>query len=403
MTLFYDCFAGISGDMNLAALIDLGVDPNYLKSELKKLGIDGYEIKISNDSRRGIFGTRVDVIIEEKPHSVLFVQQHSHQHHENRSFGEIKQIIEKSALSDFVKTKSIAIFKKLAEAEGKIHNQPIEKVHFHEVGAVDSIVDIVGAAICIDFLKPSKIIASRIELGSGMVKCAHGLFPVPAPATAEVLKGIPVKTGTVSFEATTPTGAAILAVIADSFVEKLNLNIEKAAYGIGHKDSEIPNVLRVYQCTDEQTSGFIQEQATVIECNIDDMNPEVYETLMEKLFQQGALDVTITQIIMKKSRPAITLSVICKNEQVQVLTKTILTETSSIGVRVFEVNRFILNREIIEIETSLGNVKVKKAWAGDIIKYKPEYEDCSRIAKEKSLPLVTVFAKVQNEINQKFA
>ena len=400
MILFYDCFAGISGDMNLAALIDLGVDSKYLINELKKLKIDDYQIQVSKDSRRGIFGTRVDVLINEKPQSVLMVSAQNHSH---RSFGEIKQIIEKSDLSDFVKSKSIAIFKKLAEAEGKIHNQPVEQVHFHEVGAIDSIVDIVGAAICIDFLKPSKILASRIELGSGMVKCAHGLFPIPAPATVEVLKGIPVKTGTVSFEATTPTGAAILAVMVDSFVEKMNLNIQKSAYGIGHKDSEIPNVLRVYQCAEELVSDFIQEQAMVIECNIDDMNPEVYDFVIERLLSAGALDVTLTPIVMKKSRPATTLSVICKNEQVQNLTKTILSETTSLGVRVFEANRFILHREMLEVETSFGKIKVKKAWATDIMKYKPEYDDCSRIAKEQNLPLFFVMAKVQNELNLKFS
>ena len=402
MILFYDCFAGISGDMNLAVLIDLGVDSKYLISELKKLKIDGYQIQVSKDSRRGIYGTRVEVLINEKPQSVLMVNT-QHQNHTHRSFGEIKQIIEKSNLSDFVKSKSIAIFKKLAEAEGKIHNQPVEQVHFHEVGAIDSIVDIVGAAICIDFLKPSKILASRIELGSGMVKCAHGLFPVPAPATVEVLKGIPVKTGTVLFEATTPTGAAILAVMADSFVEKMNLNIQKSAYGIGHKDSEIPNVLRVYQCAEELVSEFIQEQAKVIECNIDDMNPEVYDYVIERLLSLGALDVTLTPIVMKKSRPAITLSVICRDEQVQNLTKTILSETTSLGVRVFEANRFILHREMLEVETSLGKIKVKKAWAGDIVKYKPEYDDCSRIAKEQNLPLILVIAKVQKEISLKFS
>jgi len=400
MILFYDCFAGISGDMNLAALIDLGVDSKYLINELKKLKIDGYQIQVSKDSRRGIYGTRVDVLINEKPQSVLMVNTQNYTH---RSFGEIKQIIEKSDLSDFVKLKSIAIFQKLAEAEGKIHNQPVEQVHFHEVGAVDSIVDIVGAAICIDFLKPSKILASRIELGSGMVKCAHGLFPVPAPATSEVLKGIPVKIGTVSFEATTPTGAAILAVMADSFIEKKNLNIEKSGYGIGHKDSEIPNVLRIYQCTEEHVSDFIQEQVMVIECNIDDMNPEVYDFLIERLFSLGALDVTLTPIVMKKSRPAITLSIICKNEQIQILTKTVLSETTSLGVRVFEANRFILHREMLEVETSWGKIKVKKAWAGDIVKYKPEYNDCSRIAKEQNLPLVFVMAKIQKEVNQKFS
>ncbi len=402
--LYYDCFAGISGDMNLAALIDLGVDADYLKNELKKLNIGHYEIKVVQAIRKGITGTRVDVVLEEK-------HQHSHEHthlhgnhthsHDQRNYAEIKNIIESSSLTEFVKVKSIAIFLKLAEAEGKIHGKPFEEVHFHEVGAIDSIVDIVGAAICIDYLKPSKIITSRIELGSGMVKCAHGLFPVPAPATIEVLKGIPVKSGNVPFEATTPTGAAILSVFTDEFVEKQNFTVEKVAYGIGHKDGDIPNVLRVLLCAPD-VNVYKTETVALIECNIDDMNPEIYNYLFEKFFNAGALDVFITPIFMKKSRPANILSVMCMKETSQQFVEVILKETPTLGVRIREVTRIILNREIIEVETILGKVKVKIAWSNnEFSKYKPEYDDCVRISKDKNIPLIKVMEIIQSEIGSK--
>ena len=400
--LYYDCFAGISGDMNLAALVDLGVDRKYLVDELKKLGLQGYELVFKSDIRRGISGTRADVNIKERTdhsHSVLQIQPHVHAH-EHRGFSDIRTLIENSAISDFAKKNSIAIFQKLAEAEGKIHNLPVDKVQFHEVGAVDSIVDIVGATICIDFLKPVKIIASRIELGSGMVKCAHGTYPVPAPATLEVLKGIPVKSGTVPFEATTPTGAAILATIVDEFVENPNFIVEKTNYGIGHKDSDIPNVLRVSWCSAE-TTKFKTEASVIIECNIDDMNPEAFDYLMEKLFSNGADDVYFTPIIMKKSRPAIIISVMCKPQLNDKLLSIILSETSTIGARTYEVTKHILDREILEINTSIGKVKIKKSWFGnDIIKYKPEYEDCSRIAKELNLPFIEVLNIINREIEK---
>jgi uncharacterized protein (TIGR00299 family) protein len=397
MVLFYDCFAGISGDMNLAALIDLGVPAEYLKNELQKLHVHGYSIKVGKDIRRGIHGTRVDVILEEAPRSVLMQHNHGHDH---RSYADIKILIEKSKLSDFVKNTSIAIFLKLAEAEGKIHNQPIEKVHFHEVGAIDSIVDIVGAAICIDYLKPTKIVSTAIELGSGMVKCEHGLFPVPAPATAEVLKGIPVKSGTVTFEATTPTGAAILSVIVNSFLTKNQYITTKTAYGIGHKDSEIPNVLRVSMCNDVETSSY-SDTVTVLECNIDDMNPEIYGYLFEKLFEKGALDVFLTPVIMKKSRPATILTILCKTNDSNIFSDFLLSETSTLGVRSYSVNRTILKREVIEVQTNLGKIKVKKSQneKGNT-KYKAEYDDCARIAKELNIPIIDVLNTVQKEISK---
>jgi uncharacterized protein (TIGR00299 family) protein len=273
--LYYDCFCGISGDMNLAALIDLGVPKEYLLKELSKLKLSSeYEIKIEKSSKLGITGTRVDVILKDKSFDVVHVSEqtlkddyhehehiHEHHHHDNennnevhvhdhehqhRSLKDIEQIINSSDLSDEVKKLSLDMFMKVAEAEAKVHGKTLYEVHFHEVGAVDSIVDMVGAAICLEFLKVDKIIASPVQVGGGFVKCAHGIMPVPAPATIEILRNIPVKSGIVQFETTTPTGAAILAANVSSFTENMDFSVEKIGYGIGHRDLEIPNVLRIY-------------------------------------------------------------------------------------------------------------------------------------------------------------
>lgn len=395
--LYYDCFAGISGDMHLSAMIDLGVGQDYLISELKKLNLSGYEIKVVQDQRRGISGTKVTVLLKNEPRP-LSVMQHHHER-EHRNYAEILKLINVSSLSENVKTISKRIFDKVAVAEAKIHNVPVEKVHFHEVGAVDSIVDIVGAAICLDFLKPSKVICSVIELGSGMAKCDHGIFPVPAPATVEILKGIPVKAGNVPFEATTPTGAAILAAVVDEFVTVLNYKVEKTAYGIGHKDSPIPNVLRVMWCAGKE-SNLPSELFNEIVCNIDDMSPELYDYIFEKLFNAGADDVYLTNIHMKKNRPAQQLSVLCKTDKTDSLIKIILQETSTLGVRVFSGTKIFLNRESFEIETSLGKVKVKKSFSDDMVKIKPEYDDCSRIARERNMPLPEVVNIIKSEIDK---
>ena len=243
--LYYDCFAGISGDMHLGALLDLGVDEKLLRDELAKLPLEGYELVIKKEQRKGISGTRVDVLadpVKDQHHKHHHEQEH---HAAHRTFGEIKHMIGSSRLSDAIRQLSIKIFEKVAVAEARIHNKAVDDIHFHEVGAVDSIVDIVGAAICIRALAPDKILASTVELGSGSVVCAHGTYPVPAPATAEILTGIPVRKGTVEFEATTPTGAAILASCVDQFTDAFALKITKTGYGIGHKDGELPNVLRV--------------------------------------------------------------------------------------------------------------------------------------------------------------
>lgn len=387
--------------MNLAAMIDLGVDKEYLSGELDKLNVSGYKIEIKNGLKQGISGTQVFVHLEHqhgehghKDHN----HHHQHHHHENRNLEDIRKIILNSGLNENVKNLSLKMFQKIAEAEAKIHNKTINEVHFHEVGAIDSIVDIVGAAICIDYLKPDKIISSSVELGGGFVTCAHGTFPVPAPATVEILKGIPVKSGVVKHETTTPTGAAILATISDEFTDNTGFTIQKTGYGIGHKDFSIPNVLRVYLGEGEPVAKTTVKSA-IIECNIDDMNPEFYDYVFEMLFKAGASDVFITPVIMKKSRPAVTLSVLCTSETEQQVEKILFEETSTLGIRKHYVNKTMLDRKTENIDTPYGKVRVKYAfYNGRFLKSKPEYEDCLTIAREKKLPIGEVYKKVSEFI-----
>lgn len=255
--LYYDCFCGISGDMNLSALLDLGVDEAYLRRELSKLNLDTeYELHVKKKTQKGISGTRVDVVLKQDHHhhgaNSDIVHAHGHTHHEHRNLKDIENIIISSGLSDQVKKASMAIFMKVAEAEAKVHGKSLDEVHFHEVGAIDSIIDIVGAAVGLEYLKVDKVMASSVQLGGGFVKCAHGTFPIPAPATIEILKDTPVKTGIVASETTTPTGAAILAANVSVFTDHMNLSVKKIGYGIGHREFEIPNVLRVYLGWEEQ-------------------------------------------------------------------------------------------------------------------------------------------------------
>ena len=377
--LYYDCFAGISGDMNLGALIDLGVDPNYLKDELHKLHIEGFRLDIQKDMRRGISGTKATVIVENPDN-----EKHRHLRH-------IEELVNRSTLSEEVKLMSLRIFDLIAVAESTVHNISKERVHFHEVGALDSIADIVGAAICLDYLKVDKVISSPIQLGGGMVKCAHGIMPVPAPATALIVQHVPVKTGLVQHEATTPTGAAILVATVNEFTDKIDFEIRKTGYGIGHRDvSEVPNVLRAYLC-ESMDDNTTQEVATMVECNIDDMNPEWYDYLFGKLFDAGASDVFLTPILMKKSRPANTLSVLCNNQILSNIKSVIFHHTTTIGIREYKVAKTVLERREKEIETVLGKVKVKCSYfEGKQIRIKPESAEVIRLAKEHGLSLAEV-------------
>ena len=412
--LYYDCFCGISGDMNLGALLDLGLDEVHLRCELEKLGLeDAYELQIRRDQKQGIGGVRVDVVLTEDggaghkhdhetahPHIGETGGSHEHHHHhhnEHRTFRDIEQLIGSSALSPAVKEHSRKIFRKIAEAEGKVHQKDLYEVHFHEVGAVDSIVDIVGAAIAMDYFKADQIICSTVQLGGGFVHCAHGTIPVPAPATVEILQGIPVKAGIVPFETTTPTGAAILAASVSEFTDQPSFVIDRTGYGIGHRDLEIPNVLRVYLGHTEE--GIRQQDNYMLETNIDDMNPEFYGYVEERLFAKGALDVFKTPICMKKGRAATKLSVLAAEDAVEQLADVIFYETTSLGIRKYRIEKLMLDRKFEEISTIYGDVTVKNAYHhGECIKYKPEYEDCRRLATEKQLPLEQIYQEVYKVI-----
>ena len=382
--LYYDCFSGISGDMNLGAMLDLGVDPAYLLGELKKVNIDdSYEIRISREKRRGIEGTRFEVLLQ--------THDHSHQH---RTYSDIARLLEESGVSARAKNTGLNIFRKVAEAEAKVHGCDVEEVHFHEVGALDSIVDLDGAAVCLDYLQVDRVLSSPVEIGGGFVRCTHGILPVPAPATVEILRGIPLKSGAVAFETTTPTGAAILAATVDSFTDKLNFTPVKIGYGVGQRDTEIPNVLRIYlgeSGEGESDPDVAEQDAWVLECNIDDMNPELYDAVMDRLFEKGALDVTLTPILMKKSRPAVTLSVICDQERKKEMEEILWLHTSTFGLRAYRISKVMLKRDFSTVETKYGPVTMKQAYfKGKRIKSKPEYEDCKRLAGEKGVSILEI-------------
>ncbi len=384
----YDCFSGISGDMNLGAMLDLGVDKSFLINELNKLKLPGWELMVQEDQRHGITGTKVTV------------KQTRHEH-AHRHLSDIEKIINDSELDDKTKKLSARIFMKIAEAEAMVHGISIEKVHFHEVGAVDSIIDVVGAAICYNFLKVDGVHVSPVELGSGFVLCDHGKLPVPAPATAEIIKGLPVKKGGVDFEATTPTGAAIIAALGTDFTPDLTMKIEKTGYGIGQKDpQDIPNLLRVYlgETLSDTVSGH---DAVLLECNIDDMNPEFFQYISEKLFSAGASDVYFSNIIMKKGRPGIVLNVICENESADVLKSIIFTESTSLGIRTLPFRKDTLVRKIEKLQTKYGDITVKRSfYNGTEVSFKPEYEDCRQIASEKSIPVKEIYNYVMSLLVQ---
>ncbi|GEA31018.1 nickel pincer cofactor biosynthesis protein LarC [Clostridium diolis] len=458
--LYYDCFCGISGDMNLAAMLNLGVPKEYLFKEISKINLNSeYDIQINSSEKLGITGTRVDVILkdevnnsdnigykdfehcstdirEDHSHSHVHDEErnhhdhshgedashnheHSHPHsnehdcshnheqahvhshsgnheHHHRNLKDIENIINSSDLSEKVKNLSLNMFMRVAEAEAKVHGKTLYEVHFHEVGAIDSIVDIVGAAICLEYLKVDKIMASHVQVGGGFVKCAHGLMPVPAPATVEILKGIPINVGVVQFETTTPTGAAILAENVQEFTSKIDFSIKKIGYGIGHRDLDIPNVLRVYLGEDNSLEKI--EEQYILETNIDDMNPEFYGYIEEKLFDAGALDVFKTPIFMKKGRPGIKLSVLISEKIEKDILDIVFEETTSIGVRKYKVEKIMLNREFSKVETQYGEVTIKKSYyKGDLVKYKPEYEECKKIAKENNITMEKVYREVYRQ------
>lgn len=386
--LYYDCFSGISGDMNLGAMIDLGIDPAFLTNELNKLNLKGWELVVEKAQRHGISGTKVTV-------------KQTHHEHVHRHLSDIEKIINESVLDQKTKELSSKIFRVVAEAEAKVHDVSVDNIHFHEVGAVDSIVDIVGAAICFNKLNIDAVAVSPVELGSGFVKCAHGRLPVPAPATVEIIKGLPVKKGGVDFEATTPTGAAILATLVSLTKVPASIRIEKSAYGVGQKDhSEVPNLLRIFLAETEE--GHKGHDALMIKCNIDDMNPEFFEHISDELFKAGAADVFLTNIIMKKGRPGIILNIICECGYEDKIKEVIFTETTSVGIRTYPFRKDTLVRRFESFNTPFGNITVKRSFYKDKeVSCKPEYEECRKIALDNGLPVKEVYFRIMALINGK--
>jgi uncharacterized protein (TIGR00299 family) protein len=357
--------------MHLSALVDLGVPPDWLQDQLNKLTLSGeYNIELSAEKKMGIAGTKARVHAKD---------QHDHRHHST-----IVSLLQKANLEPGVERRALAMFHAIAVAEAKIHDIDIEAVHFHEVGAIDSIIDITAAAIAIEYFQPDHILCSAVEVGSGYVDCAHGRFPVPAPATQELLSGIPCTYGTVTGESTTPTGAAIVAVNVTEFLPKGAFSPEKIGYGIGHKDFEIPNVFRValgeYQPITTGTSSATEKHVK-IEANIDDMTPEAFEPLAEALFQAGAVDIYFTPIVMKKGRPAQMVSALCAEHLQSKVSAALLNHSSTIGLRTFPFDKTVLEREALTLTTTLGEVRVKRVvQPNGQTRWKSEHDDVQALA-----------------------
>lgn len=384
--LYYDASSGISGDMNLAALVGLGVDFSYLCSELEKLNLSGeFRLEQKNVVKNGIAATKIDVVLlKSQPHA--------------RSYADIKQILANSNLSEICKKKAIAIFHVIAQAEAKVHAVSVDEVHFHEVGAIDSIVDVVGAAICFEYLSKnfgiSRVVSSKIELGGGVVKCDHGYLNVPAPAVCEILKDVPVSLGRANFEMTTPTGAAILKACADEFVSEINFKIEKVAYGAGEKNApNFANALRAMICEVDECQNLVQK---MISTNIDDMDAESFAFACEILRENSALDVFSHSIYMKKGRIGFELNILCKSEDAKKLKELIFTHTTAIGVREIDVVKTELKRKFVSVCTRFGDIKLKIS--GEDEKAKPEFDEC----KNAALAHKTSIFQVKKEIFKKY-
>ncbi len=375
MTLaYFDCFSGISGDMTLGALVDAGISLDALRLELVKLGLGGYRIEAAKVMRAGIAATQVRVLLDEAKQPA-------------RRLEDIKALIAASSLDPALREKGIALFERLARVEAEVHGTTPEAVHFHETGAVDAIVDIMGTLIGLGLLGVTCIACSAINLGSGTVESAHGTLPVPAPATVALLRDIPSYGSAVPQELTTPTGALLMSGLASSFGPLPALRMARIGYGAGGRDiAHRPNVLRLI--LGEPETAYAEDQTTVIETNIDDLNPQVYDYLLERLIQEGAQDAFLTPIIMKKGRPAVLLSVLAAPAAVDPLIATIFRETSSIGVRINAWDRKKLSREIVLVDTPYGPIRVKVSNRdGEKLTATPEYEDCRRVAQEQGIPL----------------
>lgn len=415
--LYFDCFSGVSGDMTVGALLDLGIDAEAFKGELSKLNLDGYHVHIDNKMINGIRVTDFDVVIDghdnhthchedhkkhEHAHSHgdshhnhdCIENEHGHNHHHTaRNLGDIERLINSSALGENVKDLSIKIFREIARAEAKVHNKSIEEVHFHEVGAVDSIIDIVGSCICIDMLGVDKVFSSPMHDGHGFIKCQHGMMPVPVPAVMEMLteSKIPLISEDINTELVTPTGLGIIKSIALDYGNMPSMTVDRVGYGAGKRNTGRFNALRVVMGTMAEDIAE-SDEIVILETNIDDMSGEFLGFLMERLFENGALDAFYTPVYMKKNRPGVVLTVICGRNEEELLVDIILKNTTTLGIRSSVSKRHRMDREIVKIETDFGEVGIKIASKGDFKKAAPEYEDCKKIARKTGLPLGDIYS-----------
>ena len=370
--------------MILGALLDAGLDFELFQSELTKLNLPNYELKQQKVSKQNLSATKFDVIDLEKKNY--------------RHLIDLNRIVEKSSFDEKLKTRAKEIFLKIAEAEAQIHNQSIEQVHFHEISAVDTIIDVVGALVGLKLLNIEKIQSSKLNAGSGFVEFSHGKWPVPAPATAEICKGVPVYATDCKAELVTPTGAAIICTIADAFGDLPEMTTESIGYGAGTQDLEHPNVLRVFIGERITQAAFEQDTVSILETNIDDMNPQFYDNILEELLQNGALDVYLTNVSMKKNRPGIQLTVLTRPEDADKFAQFIFRNTTSIGVRIRQEKRKKLKRTIQEVDTKFGKVKFKISnLNGEVLNRTPEYEDCKRISKEQNIPLKEIYKEIEGK------
>jgi uncharacterized protein (TIGR00299 family) protein len=419
--LYFDCFNGASGDMVLGALLDAGLPIEELRRALGSLAIDGASISATRVLRAGVSATKFVVEdIGDQSHKPAHAHEHSHDlghHHRHdhaedhpheqthtqasaavahdpghRSLAEINSLIERSALSSAAQTRAKALFHRLGEAEAAIHQIPVEKIHLHEVGALDSIIDIVGAVFALEWFRADRIISSPLNVGGGMVHSAHGHFPVPAPATVKLLEGVPVYSSGIQSELVTPTGALLVAGHASSFGPTPAMTIERVGYGAGDRDlPNTPNVLRVLVGESHEQAGT--ERIVVLECEIDDMSPQIFGLVMDRLYAAGALEVYFYSVQMKKNRPGTLLTILARPEQRQDMTAIVFRETTTIGMRYHEVTRERLEREIVAVQTPVGSIRFKIArLAGRIVNATPEFEDCLRAASERGMPLKDVQA-----------
>jgi pyridinium-3,5-bisthiocarboxylic acid mononucleotide nickel chelatase len=374
---YLDCFSGASGNMLLGAFLDCGLDRDGFRAQLDLLGVTGYELNIREKQSAGLRGAYVEVsCVGEMP---------------VRHLADIEAMIQPSRLPARVKEISLRVFRRLAEAEARVHGEPVERVHFHEVGAVDAIVDIVGCAICLEMLQIEKVFSSPLPQGHGTIHTSHGILPIPAPATAELLRGIPVYGRDVEAELVTPTGAALVATLAESFGSLPAMMVEHVGYGAGSRDLPWANVLRV-MVGKADNLRLETDRVVEVQANIDDMNPEWFEHLVERLLEVGALDAFLTPIQMKRGRPAMQVGVLVAESSLEQALGVLFAETTTIGVRMHTVERRKLDRESVIVPTEFGPIAVKVArWEGRLVNLAPEYKDCLRVAKEQKIPLKEIY------------